>query len=160
MRASAATLFVAFALAGCGGGDDETEPANTSGWTPYAPVTDGPASQRLSERCESAASDLTTPLTNGLEPEGLQLTSAFVVKSSDHDSVYFVSAEVEGPGYENSGDVATWASTSRYGGDLLYAVDELANELSTLRDGREVARLSTGDDGVQLSRDCVGPVGG
>ena len=76
-------------------------------------------------------------------------------KSGDHDSIYFVSAEIEGLGYENEGDIATWASTSRYGGELIYAVDELANKLSTLRDGKQVAGLSVNDDGVAVSRDCA-----
>jgi len=39
-----------------------------------------------------------------------------------------------GPGYEEAGDIATFASESRFGGGAIYAVDDLANELSTLRD--------------------------
>ena len=139
---------MALAVAGCGGDDDSDA----------APATTAAAGETTlaSPRCEPAASDLTTPLGNGISAEGARLTNAYVVKSEDHDSIYFVSAEIDGTGYEDAGDIATWASTSRFGGDLVYAVDDLANELSTLRDGREVAGVSLDDDGVDESRACAG----
>ena len=160
MRASAAALLIFLAVAGCGGDSDETAPETTQPLgTPVTGTLDGGFAETLttevSMRCESAGSELTTPLANGIEPEGLRLIDAYVVKSGDHDSIYFVSAEIDGLGYENEGDIATWASTSRYGGELIYAVDELANELSTLRDGKQVAGLSVNDDGVAVSRDCA-----
>jgi ABC-type glycerol-3-phosphate transport system substrate-binding protein len=145
MTRTLAALLLALVLAGCGGDDEE-------GAAPTEPTTTAAAPTR----CEPATVDLTAPLANGLTVEGARLTKAFLVQSSQHDGIFFVSAEIDGPGYEDAGDVATWASTSRFGGDLLYAVDDLANELGSLRDGREVAGLAMDDDGVAESRSCAG----
>ena len=139
VRLSAALLLIVVVLGpiGCGGDDDEESAGS------------------VDARCESAATDVVTPLSNGIEVEGVRLTRVYVVKSNDHESMYFVSTEVDGPGYEESGDIATFASESQFGGGAIYAVDDLANELSTLRDGREVAGLSLEDDGVESSRSCA-----
>lgn len=148
-------LVVALLLAGCGGnGDDEAAPTQP-GTTQEAAPTEAGATTTAAAGCEPASGDLTAPLAGSLD-EGIRLTNAFLVQSTQHDGIFFVSGEIEGPGYEAAGDVATWASTSRFGGDLVYAVDDLANELSSLRDGREVAGLSMEDDGVAESRACAG----
>ena len=148
MKGSAALLagVLAVLAAGCGGDDDETAGGVTTQTATQATV---------SERCAAASTDLVTPLSNGIETEGARLTRVYMVESEDHDDIYFVSAEVDGPGYEDSGDVATFASESQFGGGAIYAVDDLANELSTLRDGRSVAGLSLDDDGVEASRSCA-----
>ena len=148
VKGSAALLLAVLAIGvvGCGGDDEEAADTTQAAATTQSSVD---------ERCESASSDVTTPLANGIEAEDARLTRVYMVKSADHDSVYFVSTEVDGPGYEEAGDVATFASESRFGGGAIYAVDDLANELSTLRDGRAVAGLSLDDDGVEVSRGCA-----
>ena len=129
-------LLVIGVLAGCGGDDDEsTSPENS--------------------RCEPATSALMTPLGNSLKSERDSLENGQVVKSRDHSDIYFVSAELEGPGLFDPGDVATWATTSPGGAQAIFSVDELAKDYSTWRDGTAIASLSLDDDGAKESRDCV-----
>jgi hypothetical protein len=129
-------LLVIGVLAGCGGDDDEsTSPANS--------------------RCEPATSALMTPLGNSLKSERDSLENGQVVKSRDHSDIYFVSAELEGPGLFDPGDVATWATTSPGGAEAIFSVDQLAKDYTTWRDGTAIASLSLEDDGATESRDCV-----
>jgi hypothetical protein len=129
-------LLVIGVLAGCGGDDDESSaPANS--------------------RCEPATSALMTPLGNSLKSERDSLENGQVVKSRDHDDIYFVSAELEGPGLFDPGDVATWATTSPGGAEAIFSVDELARDYTNWRDGTAIAGLSLDDDGANESRDCV-----
>jgi hypothetical protein len=131
-----ASLLVVGVLAGCGGDDDEASaPADT--------------------RCEAATSALMTPLGNALTSERDSLENGQVVKSRDHSDIYFVSAELEGPGLFDPGDVGTWATTSPGGGEAIFSVDEIAKDYSTWRDGTAIAGLSLDDDGAKESRDCV-----
>ena len=48
--------------------------------------------------------------------EGGRVRSGQIVRSSDHETIYFVSAEIDGPGLEDTGDVGTWATENRFGG--------------------------------------------
>ena len=129
-------LLVIGVLAGCGGDDDEsTSPANS--------------------RCEPATSALMTPLGNSLKSERDSLENGQVVKSRDHSDIYFVSAELEGPGLFDSGDIGTWATTSTGGAEAIFSVDEIAKDYTTWRDGTAIAGLSLDDDGAKESRDCV-----
>lgn len=129
-------LLVIGVLAGCGGDDDESTSAANS-------------------RCEPATSALMTPLGNSLKSERDSLENGQVVKSRDHSDIYFVSAELEGPGLFDPGDVATWATTSPGGAEAIFSVDELAKDYTTWRDGTAIASLSLDDDGAKESRDCV-----
>jgi hypothetical protein len=131
-----ASLLVVGVLAGCGGDDDESS-------APADP------------RCEAATSALMTPLGNSLTNERDSLENGQVVKSRDHSDIYFVSAELEGPGLFEPGDVGTWATTSPGGAEAIFSVDEIAKDYSTWRNGTAIAGLSLDDDGAKESRDCV-----
>ena len=137
-------LVVALVAAGCGGDDEDSEGTAT------APVTAAAASA-----CEPATSDVMTPIGNKLMPEGVRASDGRYVRSDDHEQMYFVSAELDGPGLEGAGDVATWATPSVGGAEAIYAVDELAKEHSDWRPADEVD-VTIDDDGAQESRDCVG----
>jgi hypothetical protein len=140
MSSRLALLLIVGVLAGCGGDDDEE-----SGSPP--PAADS--------RCEEATSALMTPLGNALKSERDHLENGHLVKSRDHDDIYFVSAELEGPGLFDPGDVATWATTSPGGAEAIFSVDELAKDHTTWRDGTAIAGLSLDDDGAPESRTCV-----
>jgi hypothetical protein len=84
-----------------------------------------------------------------------RLVNGQIVESRDHGDIYFVSAELDGPGFEDPGDVGTWATTSPGGAEAIYSVDELAKEHTTWRDGTAIAGLSMDDDGAEESRECV-----
>jgi hypothetical protein len=131
-----ALVLVVGVLAGCGGDDDESSSPSNS-------------------RCGPATSALMTPLGNALKNERDSLENGQVVKSDDHEDIYFVSAELDGPGLFDPGDVATWATTSPGGAAAIYSVDQLAKDTSTWRDGTAIAGLSLDDDGAKESRECV-----
>jgi hypothetical protein len=140
MSSRLALLLIVGVLAGCGGDDDEDSSAPP-------PAADS--------RCEEATSALMTPLGNALKSERDHVENGRFVKSRDHEDIYFISAELDGPGLFDSGDVATWATTSPGGAEAIYSVDELARDHSTWRDGVAIAGLSLEDDGAQESRECV-----
>jgi hypothetical protein len=141
VRRAGALALLAFALAlsGCGDDDDETSspppPANT--------------------RCEPATSAIMTPLGNALTNDHDRLVNGQVVKSNDHADIYFISAELDGPGFENPGDVGTWATTSPGGAEAIYSIDEIAKDHTSWRDGTAIASISLDDDGAEESRECV-----
>jgi hypothetical protein len=139
MRRSVVVFLVALACAGCGGDDDDSSSASAD---------DG--------RCEPATSAIMTPLGSGLTNERDRLENGQMVKSRDHDDIWFVSAELEGPGFQRPGDIATWATTSPGGAEAIYSVDEIAKDNTTWRDGTAIAGLSLEDDGATESRECVG----
>jgi hypothetical protein len=136
-------LVSVLALAACGGDDDGEATAT-------APVTAAAASP-----CEPASSDVMTPIGNKLMPDGVRVSDGRYVRSDDHERMYFVSAELDGPGLEGEGDVATWATPSVGGAEAIYAVDDLAKEHSDWRPADEVD-VTIDDHGAQESRDCVG----
>ena len=138
MTRAAALVFIAVALAGCGGDDDEAS---------SPPPADS--------RCEAATSAIMTPLGNALQNKQDRLSNGQVVKSRDHDDIYYVSAELDGPGFQDPGDVGTWATTSPGGAEAIYSVDDLAKGQTTWRDGTAIAGLSLDDDGAKESRECV-----
>jgi hypothetical protein len=131
-------IALAIACTGCGGDDDESSPSAANG------------------RCEPATSAIMTPLGNALRNERDRLVNGQIVKSRDHEDIWFVSAEIEGPGLTEPGDIATWATTSPGGAEAIYSVDDLAKDHTTWRDGTAIAGLSMEDDGATESRDCVG----
>jgi len=140
MSSRLALLLIVGALAGCGGDDDEES---------------NPPPIAADSRCEEATSALMTPLGNALKSDRDHLEHGRLVKSRDHEDIYFISAELEGPGLFDPGDVGTWATTSPGGAEAIYSVDELARDHSTWRDGVAIAGLSLEDDGAQESRECV-----
>jgi hypothetical protein len=139
MRRVAALVLVGLVCAGCGGDDDDEA-------SPPPPAD---------SRCEPATSALMTPLGHALNNDRDRLENGQVVKSRDHEDIYFVSAELDGPGLHDPGHVATWATTSPGGAEAIYSVDELAKDHTSWRDGTAIAGLSLDDDGAEESRECV-----
>jgi hypothetical protein len=127
------------AVAGCGGDDETTLPP--------------PAES--SSRCQPADSALMTPLGNALENERDRLTNGQFVKSRDHEDIYFISAELDGPGFAGAGDIGTWATTSPGGAAAIYSIDDFAKDHTSWRDGTAIAGLSMDDEGAKESRECV-----
>jgi hypothetical protein len=138
MTSRAALLLAVAVLAGCGGDDDS-----------------GSSASSVSHLCEAATSAIMTPLGNSLDNERDRLSNGQIVKSSEHEDIYFVSAELDGPGFQGPGDIATWATTSPGGAEAIYSVDPLAKRYTSWRDGTAIAGLSLEDEGAQQSRECV-----
>ena len=80
-------------------------------------------------------------------------------------SVYLVSADIQAPGLEGDGDIATWAVTRSLDAaevGLIFAVDSVSKEFSTWGEaanpGSPVAEWISGleeDDSFDKSRDCA-----
>jgi hypothetical protein len=111
----------------------------------------------------SRCRDVPQGLVDGIE-EGLTVTGggtlrdAQAVKSEDFERVWFISAEIDGPGIEGDGDIGTWAKSGplAVGGGLILSVDAVAKEFSDWGHGDTTdAELSMSDDGAQESHDCV-----
>ena len=114
-------LLAVLVLAACGGDDDESAPAT---------VTTAETSS-----CAAAASDMMAPLGGRVTLEDGRLRDGRMVQSTASPDWWFVAAELDGPGYEDEGDVVTFATTSQFGGEAIFAVDELARAQTSLRDG-------------------------
>lgn len=73
--------------------------------------------------------------------------------------VWFVSAEIDGPGLEGDGEIGTWAKSGPLspGGGAILAVDTVfAQILSAWEPGdRTYADLTMDDEGAEKSRECV-----
>ena len=139
VSAGLGTALAAVALAGCGG-DDEPESAPTVGAEPQTRIA-----------CEAATSDLMTPLGNKMTEEGARLRNGQILESPTTPGLYFVSAEIYGDGIVSR--VGTWATENRFGGDAIYAVDDVARETTRWGDG--AAEGITLDDAAEASRVCV-----
>ena len=134
----AATLLAA----GCGGDDENAAPPTTA------------TTAAAKSRCTPATSDLMTPLANKLLGGDIRLTNGWIVESREHEDVYLVAAEVDGPGLERSGDVGVWATTSPYGAEAIYSVNELAKEQTDWRDAAAID-VSQDREDVREARGCV-----
>lgn len=112
-------------------------------------------------RCEPVSRALLDGIETGLTVSGGgSLSSGQAVRSDDFEQVWFVAAEIDGPGLEGDGDIGLWATNSVPGGSpegLIFAVDAIAREFSDWGAGGATdAQLSTGDDGASEAVDCLG----
>jgi hypothetical protein len=152
---------VAVLVVGCTGESTSApqgEPARTSG-EETTPVEETTMETSL---CEKVPKSLVRAIESGLTVQGGgQLKGAKAVKSNDFESVYYVSAELQGPGLEGSGDIATWATNSLKAGEgLILAADAVAKEFSDwgadVGEGSAPAEtMSLDNDGAEESRACV-----
>ena len=141
-------LLVALVIGGCG---DDNEATST---LPPPPSITAPTVTTRPPPCLPTDSNLMTPLSNGMKDDQVRLKNGRAAKSHDHEKIFFVSAEVYGPGVPD-GTIGTWATTSLGGAEAIWTVDDVSKQYSELRDGTAVADLSMDDDGVDKSRDCA-----
>jgi hypothetical protein len=112
-------------------------------------------------RCERASDVLLGAIETGLTvTAGGSLRSGFGVRSDDFERVWFVAAEIDGPGMEDAGDVGVWATNTapdvQNAADigLIFAVDGFAQEFSDWgADAPE--QFSMEDDGAEEARACA-----
>lgn len=135
-RQATGPVFVALFVGACGGDDG----------------------QEASVRCEAVPQQLASQIESGLTVQGGgTLREAKAVESEDfEDTVYFISADIRGPGMEGSDQIGTWATDSLEGHVPLFSVDAIAKEFSEWPDASSTeAGFSLADDGAEESRDCV-----
>ncbi len=75
------------------------------------------------------------------------MSSLRAVRSRDYSKVYFVAAELDGPGLSGNGHVAVWATNEIRGYGLTFAVDGYAKQFSGWGEGPGDG-FSQSDDGV------------
>ena len=111
-----------------------------------------------SPRCQVIDPALVETIASGSKIPGYRLDHARAVKSNDFERIYFISAEVSGPGLQKA--VGTWASNRvEPGGGLIWAVDDVARSSTTWPKPGGAETMSMGDDGAELSRECVNAAG-
>lgn len=115
-------------------------------------------------RCTQAPDFLVQRLNEGLNINGGgSIVDVYVVKSSDFDSIYFVSGELQGAGLEVKGDIATFLTNRLDATGATFSADNIATEFSDwpnittttlLGEGFTVGMLMS-SDGFQESQKCV-----
>jgi hypothetical protein len=124
--------------------------------TAIARAPDATATQT---RCETPTEALVGIIASRLIVfGGGSLRNAQAVKSKDFDQVYFVAADIQGPGLEGSADIAVWAANRLDGtsGLILLTVNNVAKEFSDWPDGaRSDAKVAMTDDGAEEARICT-----
>ena len=155
---AATMVWIALIVSGCGSGSetagsgDAPESTAAVNATVAAPETTAAVDEA---RCLDVPPAVLDRISAGLTISGAGgLGRASAVQSSDYESVYFVSAELEGPGID--GEIATWATNGLGAGGLTYSVDALAREFSDWADGGATqAELTMDRDGADESRECL-----
>lgn len=109
-------------------------------------------------RCQAVPQPTIAWIANGLTVTGGgSLRFVRAVKSKDFNSIYFVTADLQGSGLEGKSDLATWV-VNRLDGDsrVTYSVDAVAKEFSDWGDGGKTdSHFSMSDDGAQESQGCT-----
>jgi hypothetical protein len=148
----ACAVCVLMTAGACGGGG--TAPAVG------ARTASGPAAAGTtrSDRCEAVPRALVDTIASRLTGRET-LRDARAVKSGDFGRVWFVSAEIDGPGLDGDGEVGTWAKTGplAVGTGRILSVDTVfAQQLSGWDAGDTTyADVTMADDGAEASRRCV-----
>lgn len=109
--------------------------------------------------CVRITPEQTAAIESGLTVSGGgSIEAGWAVRSGAHHNLYFVSADIGGPGLEGPNDVGTWAMNDVEAGTvgLVLAVNSMAREFSVFPDGRSTdAETSMDDPGARESQGCV-----
>ena len=114
----------------------------------------GTGTSTTASRCDDVPAALVQAIAGGLTLQGGgPLSRASAVRSSSFEKVWFVAAEIDGPGMEKSGNVGVWVTNDLSANGVIGAVDGLAREFSDWGVRSDVSRS---DDGYQAARACLG----
>lgn len=112
--------------------------------------------EKIKSRCEDVPDFIVQRLEDSLNTEGITLRNIKAVKSNDFESVYFISADLQGPGLEGENDIATFATNKLDYSGLTFSADYVAKEFSDWPLGSTTKfNISMSNDGAQESKDCV-----
>lgn len=107
------------------------------------------------ERCETPPESLVSLIASDLSVSGGgSLRAAQAVRSGDHNRLWFIAADIQGPGMEGKGEIGVWATNDLNGPGLIFAVDGLAREFTTWGTAGDPL-FSLTDDGVRESEACT-----
>lgn len=137
-------LFV-FSASGCGGGSAPPAGDKTPAKTAVTP------SARCVEVSAAKLSEIESKLTI---IGGGSLKDGRAVKSEDFDNIYFIAAEIEGPGFYENGQFGLWAAESLEPGQgKIYSVNTRAKAHSDWPDAD--ASITQRSDGAEEAMACV-----
>lgn len=112
--------------------------------------------EEKAERCLEVPSSIKANLQEGINTEEVTISKLKAVKSDDYKSAYFVSVELDGPGLEDEGDIATLTTNRLEETGIYMAVDSVAKEFFVFPDASETdAEITMVDDGADESRSCL-----
>jgi hypothetical protein len=110
----------------------------------------------IESRCEDASDYIVKKLEGGFNAEGITLRNAKVVKSNDFESVYFISADLQGSGLEGEDNIATFTTNKMDYSGLILSINHVAEEFAVWPLGSKTdANIAMSDDGAKESQDCV-----
>jgi hypothetical protein len=116
------------------------------------------AGATAASRCLAVPASMVQVLTDGLTVRGGgTISSTAAVRSRAFENMYFIAAEIDGPGLERTGDVGVWASNRLEGGQgLVLAVNGIANEFSVWPSGSDSSsNIKMSDDGARQAQACL-----
>lgn len=131
--------------------------------TPAATPSASPTPEPVHERCIVAPAATVAWIGEGLyEDDGTSLRNAWAVKSDDFKNVWFVAADLEGPGLEDDDEIALWATDAieedgtadPIGGGLVVSVNNVAEAFSDWFPASDYD-VSGGDDGAEEAIECA-----
>ena len=106
--------------------------------------------------CENATDYIIQKIESGLNTKDIFLRNAKIIKSNDFESVYFISADLQGAGLEEGLDIATFATNKLDYSGLVFSVNHVAEEFSDWGVGSKTDfNITMSDDGAQESYSCV-----
>lgn len=115
-------------------------------------------SQPATSRCIKVPQAKLENIASGLTISGGgSLREGWAVKSGDFNSLYFIAAEIDGPGLKGNGDIGLWASNRLESGQgLILSVDSIAKEFSVWPHGDTTdSNITQSDDGAAEAKRCA-----
>jgi hypothetical protein len=139
----ALSVLAIFPAAGCG---DSAAPSGNSGEVETVVI---------SARCAEVTPEKLAEIESGLTVAGGgSLKEGWAVKSEDFDSIYFIAAEMEGPGFYGDGQYGLWAVESMEPGQgEIYSVNSRAKALSEWP--KADASINVKSDGAEDVLACI-----
>lgn len=126
MKRLAALLPLAVLLAACDGGSGEDPHVDVL--PPFDPA----------ENCLAVPGRMADYLKERLRGDSISLRNARAYRAGNFVRPFFIAAEIDGPGLEGDGQVATWSASALTPSDgfVVKAEDDFAVRFSTLEDAR------------------------
>ncbi|MFN2555638.1 MAG: hypothetical protein ABR592_01990 [Nitriliruptorales bacterium] len=145
---------------GCGGSSASAPgaPASTPTTAEQNRLARDQAHRKMvaAQPCAPASDVISSRMIYGARPTNLQAVKAITRVNRDGSpaDVWFVAAELEGPGIEGPGDTAVWATSNLTNPGSYNAVDHLAQSFSTITHADE-ENWPVSDPFVARAKECV-----
>lgn len=110
----------------------------------------------LDSRCEPVPDQILQNLAVGLVDRDTSLRAGQAVRSRDHPKMWFVAADLQGPGLEGENEIGIWATNSIDPNNPqgFIGAEATAREFTDWDTGGDNP-FSINDDGIALSEECT-----